>query len=46
MGKASDKHRTSVKKKKLKAKALRLMSEGKKLTGRLLRYDPRGKKAA
>jgi hypothetical protein len=46
MGKRSEKHRTSAKKKKLKAKALRLICEGKKVTGKLLRYDHRGRKAA
>jgi hypothetical protein len=43
MGKGSEKHRSSTKKNKLREKAKRLISEGRKLTGRLLRYDHRGK---
>lgn len=43
MGKGSEKHRSSAKKTKLREKAKRLIGEGRKLTGRLLRYDHRGK---
>lgn len=43
MGKGSEKHRSSAKRNKLREKAKRLISEGRKLTGRLLRYDHRGK---
>lgn len=43
MGKGSEKHRTSAKKNKLREKAKRLIGEGRKITGRLLRYDHRGK---
>ncbi len=46
MGKGSEKHRTTAKKNKLREKARKLISEGKKVTGRLLRYDHRGKGAA
>jgi hypothetical protein len=45
MSKGSEKHRTNAKKNKLREKAKRLVSEGKKLTGELVRYDPRHKKA-
>jgi hypothetical protein len=45
MGKGSEKVRTNAKKNKLREKAKRLISEGKKLTGELVRYDPRHKKA-
>jgi hypothetical protein len=45
MGKGSEKHRTNAKKNKLREKAKRFISEGKKLTGELVRYDPRHKKA-
>jgi hypothetical protein len=45
MGKGSEKVRTNAKKNKLREKAKRLISEGKKLTGELVRYDPRYKKA-
>jgi hypothetical protein len=45
MGKGSEKHRTNTKKNKLREKAKRFISEGKKLTGELVRYDPRHKKA-
>jgi hypothetical protein len=44
MGKGSEKHRSNAKKNKLREKARRLISEGKKLTGELVRYDPRHKK--
>ncbi|WP_166802115.1 hypothetical protein [Microvirga pakistanensis] len=43
MGKGSEKHRSSARKNKLREKAKRLIGEGRKLTGRLLRYDHRGK---
>jgi len=43
MGKGSEKHRSTAKKNKLREKAKRLITEGRKLTGRLLRYDHRGK---
>jgi hypothetical protein len=43
MGKGSEKRRSSAKKNKLREKTKRLISEGKKVTGRLLRYDHRGK---
>ncbi len=43
MGKGSEKHRSSAKRSKLRQKAKRLINEGRKLTGRLLRYDHRGK---
>ena len=46
MGKGSEKHRSNAKKNKLRDKAKRLISEGKKLQGQLVRYDPRGKTAA
>lgn len=45
MGKGSEKHRTNAKKNKLRERAKRLVSEGKKMTGELVRYDPRHKKA-
>jgi hypothetical protein len=45
MGKGSEKVRTNAKKNKLREKAKRLISEGKKLTGELVRYDPRHRKA-
>jgi hypothetical protein len=45
MGKGSEKHRSNAKKNKLREKANRFISEGKKLTGELVRYDPRHKKA-
>ncbi|MEZ0168723.1 hypothetical protein [Microvirga sp. TS319] len=45
MGKGSEKHRSNVKRNKLREKAKRLIGEGKKVTGRLLRYDHRGKSA-
>ncbi len=45
MGKGSEKVRTNAKKNKLREKAKRLISEGKKLTGELVRYDPRHKAA-
>ena len=41
MGKGSEKVRTNAKKNKLREKAKRYVSEGKKLTGELVRYDPR-----
>jgi hypothetical protein len=44
MGKGSEKIRTNAKKNKLREKAKRLISEGKKLTGELVRYDSRHKK--
>ena len=44
MGKGSEKHRSNAKKNKLRDKAKRLIGEGKKLTGELVRYDPRHKK--
>ena len=44
MGKGSEKHRTNAKKNKLREKAKRYISEGKKLTGGLVRYDPRHRK--
>jgi hypothetical protein len=44
MGKGSEKNRTNAKKNKLREKAKRFISEGKKLTGELVRYDPRHKK--
>jgi hypothetical protein len=44
MGKGSEKHRTNAKKNKLREKANRYISEGKKLTGELVRYDPRHRK--
>ena len=43
MGKGSEKVRTNAKKNKLREKAKRYISEGKKLTGELVRYDPRHK---
>jgi hypothetical protein len=46
MGKGSQKVRTNAKKNKLREKAKRYISEGKKLTGNLVRYDPRDKAAA
>jgi hypothetical protein len=45
MGKGSEKHRTNAKKNKLREKTKRLISEGKKVTGELMRYDPRHKQA-
>jgi hypothetical protein len=45
MGKGSEKHRSNAKKNKLCEKAQRLISEGKKLTGELVRYDPHHKNA-
>ncbi len=41
MGKGSEKVRTNARKNKLREKAKRYVSEGKKLTGDLVRYDPR-----
>lgn len=46
MGKGSEKYRSTAKKNKLRQKAKRLISEGKKLQGQLVRYDHRGKTAA
>ena len=46
MGKGSEKHRSNAKKNKLHQKAKRLISEGKKLQGKLVRYDHRAKTAA
>ena len=46
MGKGSEKVRTNAKKNKLREKAKRLISEGKKLTGDLVKYDPRHNRAA
>jgi hypothetical protein len=46
MGKGSKKHRSNAKKNKLRQKAKRLISEGKKLQGKLVRYDHRRKTAA
>ena len=46
MGKGSEKVRTNAKKNKLREKAKRLIGEGKKLQGKLVRYDHRGKTAA
>jgi hypothetical protein len=46
MGKGSEKHRSTARKNKLRDKAKRYISEGKKLTGDLLRYDPRHHTAA
>ena len=46
MGKGSEKVRTNAKKNKLREKAKRYISEGKKLTGELVRYDPRQKAAS
>jgi len=46
MGNGSKKHRSNAKKNKLRQKAKRLISEGKKLHGKLVRYDHRGKTAA
>ena len=43
MGKGSEKVRTNAKKNKLREKAKRYVSEGKKLTGDLVRYAPRQK---
>jgi hypothetical protein len=45
MGKGSEKHHTNAKKNKLREKANRFISEGKKLTGELVRYDPRHRRA-
>ena len=45
MGKGSEKLRTNAKKNKLREKAKRQSGESKKLTGELVRYDPRHKKA-
>ena len=45
MGKGSEKIRTNAKKNKLREKTKRLINEGRKLTGELLRYDPRHNKA-
>ena len=46
MGKGSEKVRTNAKKNKLREKAKRYIDEGKKLTGDLVKYDPRHKEAA
>jgi hypothetical protein len=46
MGKGSEKVRTNARKNKLREKAHRYISEGKKLTGDLLRYDPRNRTEA
>ena len=46
MGKGSEKVRANAKKNKLREKAKRLIGEGKKLQGKLVRYDHRGKTAA
>jgi hypothetical protein len=46
MAKGSEKRRTNAKKNKLREKAKRFISEGKKLTGVLLRYDPRNRKTS
>jgi hypothetical protein len=46
MGKGSEKHRSNAKRNKLRQKAKRLISEDKKLQGKLVRYDHRGKTAA
>ena len=46
MGKGSEKHRSNAKRNKLRQKAKRLISEGKKLQGKLVQYDHRGKTAA
>lgn len=46
MGKGSEKHRSNARKNKLREKAKRYVSEGMKLTGGLVRYDPRHKAAA
>jgi hypothetical protein len=45
MSKGREKHRTNAKENKLREKAKRLVSEGEKLTGELVRYDPRHRKA-
>lgn len=45
MGKGSQKVRTNAKKNKLRQKAQRYISEGKKLTGELVRYDHRHQQA-
>jgi hypothetical protein len=41
-----EKHCSNANKNKLRQKAKRLISEGKKLQGKLVRYDHRGKTAA
>ncbi len=46
MGKGSEKVRTNARKNKLREKAKRYIEEGKKVTGDLMRYDPRHKTAA
>jgi hypothetical protein len=46
MGKGSEKHRSTVRKNKLRKKVAKWMDEGKKLRGKLLRYDPRHRPAA
>jgi hypothetical protein len=46
MGKGSEKVRTNARKNKLREKAKRYISEGLKLTGDLVRYDPRQKQAS
>jgi hypothetical protein len=46
MGKGSEKHRSTAKKNKLRKKAAKWIDEGKKLRGKLLRYDPRHRPAA
>jgi hypothetical protein len=43
MARGSEKKRTNARKKKLREKAKRYISEGKKVTGDLMRYDPRHK---
>jgi hypothetical protein len=46
MGKGSETHRSNAKKNKLRHKAKRVISEGMKLQGKLVRFDHRGKPAA
>ena len=46
MARGSEKKRTNARKKKLREKAKRYISEGKKVTGDLMRYDPRHKPAS
>jgi hypothetical protein len=46
MGKGSEKHRSTAKKNKLRKKAAKWIDEGKKLRGKLLRFDPRHRRAA
>jgi hypothetical protein len=46
MGKGSEKHRSTAKKNKFRKKAAKWIDEGKKLRGKLLRFDPRHKRAA